>query len=208
MQALLIDQAIGNEEIVVKDLGVYVPKLPGVGGVAVLGDGQVIPVLDLQNLLSDARQPVASRPPHTYRSHEAHGPEGIAGTGKPALRKVMIVDDSLSVRRTLSELISDAGYQVVIARDGLEAVELLVKERPVAVLADLEMPRMNGLELTSHIRGTPKLAEIPIIMITSRSQRKHRDEASRVGVTAYINKPYTEDELLGLLHEHTQGAMV
>jgi chemosensory pili system protein ChpA (sensor histidine kinase/response regulator) len=107
----------------------------------------------------------------------------------------VVVDDSLSARRALAELMQDMGYEVHAARDGIEAAELLDQHGADIVLADLEMPRMNGLELAAHMRGQAALKDIPIVMVTSRSTEKHRQQAAAVGVNVYMTKPFTEDEL-------------
>jgi chemosensory pili system protein ChpA (sensor histidine kinase/response regulator) len=107
-----------------------------------------------------------------------------------------VVDDSLSVRRALGTLLEDQGYDVTLARDGLEAVKAMDVSSPDALLTDLEMPNMNGLELAAHVRARPALAQLPIIMITSRSMDKHRRQALSVGVNVYLTKPYTDIELL------------
>jgi CheY-like chemotaxis protein len=112
-----------------------------------------------------------------------------------------VVDDSLSARRSLTQFLQDAGYEVRAARDGLEAVDILNGHKPEVLLVDLEMPRMNGIELTSYVRSTPKLADLPIVMITSRSAAKHREQAEAAGVNLYLTKPFAEDDLL----EHLQA---
>jgi chemosensory pili system protein ChpA (sensor histidine kinase/response regulator) len=110
------------------------------------------------------------------------------------------VDDSLSARRSLAQFAQDAGFEVRTARDGLEAIEIIKGKRPDLVLVDLEMPRMNGLELTAHLRANQATHEVPVIMITSRSTEKHRREAKTMGVNVYLTKPFMEDELLGHIH--------
>ena len=110
--------------------------------------------------------------------------------------KVLIVDDSLSVRNSLSQLMSDGGYRVVTARDGLEAVNMLEAEAPDIVLTDLEMPRMNGLDLVGYIRNSTQWNPLPVVMITSRTMAKHRQQAEQAGVNTYITKPFSEDEVL------------
>jgi chemosensory pili system protein ChpA (sensor histidine kinase/response regulator) len=108
--------------------------------------------------------------------------------------------DSLSARRSLAQFVQDAGFEVRTARDGLEAIEIINGKRPDLVLADLEMPRMNGLELTAHLRANQATRTLPVIMITSRATAKHRHEAEAVGVDTYLTKPYMEDELLEQIH--------
>jgi CheY-like chemotaxis protein len=113
-----------------------------------------------------------------------------------ATRIALIVDDSLSARRAAAQIMRDAGYEVRTAIDGLDAVAMLETLVPDVILVDMEMPRMNGLELTSHVRGRAALKNIPIIMITSRSTEKHRQQGDAAGVNAYLVKPFNEDKLL------------
>ena len=109
---------------------------------------------------------------------------------------MLVVDDSLSARRSLAQFAEDAGYRVYMARDGMEAVPIIQDKHPDLLLVDLEMPRMNGLELTRHVRALEGVANVPIIMVTSRSTDKHRQEAKAAGVNVYLTKPFAEDELL------------
>jgi chemosensory pili system protein ChpA (sensor histidine kinase/response regulator) len=111
-------------------------------------------------------------------------------------RRALVVDDSLSARRAMAQVLSDSGFEVSTARDGMEAVEELEKTRPDILFVDLEMPRMNGIELTSHVRSRADTAHVPIVMITSRSTEKHRAQARTAGVNAYLTKPFDADDLL------------
>jgi chemosensory pili system protein ChpA (sensor histidine kinase/response regulator) len=113
----------------------------------------------------------------------------------------LVVDDSLSARRALAQFIQDCGFEVRSARDGMEAAQSALVRVPDLVIADLEMPRMNGIELTAHLRATPICARVPVIMITSRSTAKHREQALAAGVNYYLNKPYSEDDLLAKVRE-------
>ena len=175
---------IDSREQVVKGLGKYVPKLRGVLGVTILGDGSVIPVLDLPELLRD--------PGDFSGSDYADN----VGQGGPQAPTAMIVDDSLSVRRSITQFMEDSGYKVRAARDGIEAIEILKDFKPAILLVDMEMPRMNGIEFSAYVRSQSSLADIPIIMITSRSTSKHREEAKRAGVNSHITKPFSEGDLL------------
>jgi chemosensory pili system protein ChpA (sensor histidine kinase/response regulator) len=114
----------------------------------------------------------------------------------------MVVDDSITVRRVTQRLLLREGYRVVLAADGLQAIEKLQEERPAVVLSDIEMPRMDGFDLARNIRGDARLHDMPIIMITSRIAGKHRDHAMELGVNHYLGKPYSEDELLGLVRQY------
>jgi CheY-like chemotaxis protein len=107
-----------------------------------------------------------------------------------------VVDDSLSARRATAQVMRDAGYVVRTAIDGMEAVAILEKFVPDIILADMEMPRMNGLELTSHVRGKSSTRDVPVIMITSRSTDKHRKQAQAAGVSVYLTKPFNDEVLL------------
>ena len=186
--AVTVDRVVTSYDLVVKNMGAYVKSITGVAGVSMLGDGTVVTVLDLASLLQ-ARNTGSD----AYRAGTNMAP---AETGATALPKVLIVDDSLSVRSSLSQLVSDGGYRVVTARDGLEAVSMLEVENPDMVLTDLEMPRMNGLDLASYIRHSNQWSQLPIVMITSRTMAKHREQASQAGISQYITKPFSEDDIL------------
>jgi len=111
----------------------------------------------------------------------------------------MVVDDSLTVRKVTSRLLEREGCDVLIAKDGLAATQLLQDIIPDVMLVDLEMPRMDGFELIRNVRSNPRTASIPIIIISSRTAEKHRNVAKQLGVNAYLGKPYKEDELLEYL---------
>jgi len=112
---------------------------------------------------------------------------------------ILVVDDSITVRVFTQRLLQRTGYRVVLAEDGLEALERLKQERPQVVLADIEMPRMDGFDLARHIRADGALANLPIIMITSRIAHKHREVARQLGVNHYLGKPYAPEELIQLV---------
>jgi chemosensory pili system protein ChpA (sensor histidine kinase/response regulator) len=185
--AVLVQEVSAGTDLVVKEFGRYVPRLPGIVGATILGDGAVTPVLDLPELMAGARRPIG------LAAAEAVADARQEGQRRPV---ALVVDDSLSARRALVQVMEDAGYDVRAARDGLEAVEIAQGKRPDIVLADMEMPRMNGIELTSHLRARPETADLPVIMITSRSTAKHRQQAEAAGVSVYLTKPFLDDELL------------
>jgi chemotaxis protein histidine kinase CheA/ActR/RegA family two-component response regulator len=189
MLALMVDKIIGTANLVVKGLGQYVPKLPGIIGVGILGDGSVTPVLDIPELLR-ARAAGGKYSQFTRTDYN-----------QPRLPTALVVDDSLSARRSLEQFMRDAGYNVRTARDGLEAFDMIKTHKPDILLSDLEMPRMNGVELITHVRADQALADVPIIMITSRAAVKHRQEAIDAGVDVYLTKPFSEDELLEHIHK-------
>ena len=125
---------------------------------------------------------------------------------KPQIPLVLVVDDSITVRRVTQRLLQREGYRVALAADGLQALERLAEEIPAVVLSDIEMPRMDGFDLARNIRSDPRLKYLPIIMITSRIAGKHRDHAKELGVDHYLGKPYAEDELLGLVRQYIATA--
>jgi chemosensory pili system protein ChpA (sensor histidine kinase/response regulator) len=185
--AVAVQEVTAGTDLVVKEFGRYVPRLPGIVGATILGDGAVTPVLDLPELMSGARRPA---------SQAASSTAADAMPEAPRLPLALVVDDSLSARRALAQVMAEAGYEVREARDGLEAVEIAQGRRPDVVLADMEMPRMNGIELTAHLRARPETADLPVIMVTSRSTAKHRQQAEAAGVNVYLTKPFLDDQLL------------
>ena len=194
---LAVDRLVDSRELLVKNPGRYARHVRGVAGLSILGDGSIAVHLDLAQMLESwqaaGTASVPSRP-SAYKSQE-----------RPQLPGVLVVDDALSVRNTLQQLVEDAGFRVQTARDGLEAIHALHTFKPQVVLTDLEMPNMNGVELTMSLRGRDETRNLPIIMVTSRSQDKHRELAERAGVNFYITKPYNEAELLQAIRKVTSG---
>jgi chemosensory pili system protein ChpA (sensor histidine kinase/response regulator) len=184
--AVLVNTITDSREVVIKNLGYYMRKIHGFVGATILGDGSVTPVLDLPELL---RAPIRTQ----VSSHTDTTERVDTGSGLP---KILIVDDSLSQRRALQQILTDAGFAVQVVRDGIEAVEWMGHSKPDVLITDLEMPRMNGIELASHIRSHANIRHIPIIMITSRSTQKHRQMAEEAGVNFYLIKPVQDDDLL------------
>jgi chemosensory pili system protein ChpA (sensor histidine kinase/response regulator) len=187
-RALAVEALLDARELLVKNPGRYMRHVRGVAGLSILGDGSVAVDLDLPQLL-------------TAGTREVKRVAAKADDPRRELPGVLIVDDALSVRNSLRQLVQDAGYRVEAARDGIEAIEALRTFKPRAVLTDLEMPNMNGVELTAHLRGRDDMKDIPIIMITSRSQDKHRRMAQEAGVDTYLTKPYNDAELLETIRQ-------
>jgi chemosensory pili system protein ChpA (sensor histidine kinase/response regulator) len=184
--ALAVDRLLDSRELLVKNPGRYARHVRGVAGLSVLGDGSVAVNLDLAALLDDNVRTAFSTPRTAAR----------AEVEETQLPSVLIVDDSLSVRNSLMQMVQDAGYRVACARDGADAVDSIASFKPDVVLTDLEMPNMNGLELTAYIRSRDALKDLPVIMVTSRSQEKHRRLAEEAGVNGYVTKPYNDADLL------------
>ncbi|MBM3347982.1 MAG: response regulator [Betaproteobacteria bacterium] len=201
--ALHIDDIIGsNQEIVVKTLGPQLQRLPGIAGATVLGSGEIALTINLVLLAQQHALRVAGR-----WAEEAVGRAPKAAVhAPPPPPSVMVVDDSLTVRKFTGRLIERHGYELMVARDGVEALEKLRDTLPDVMLVDIEMPRMDGLELTRTVRADPRLAHIPVIIISSRTAEKHRSHAGEIGVSAFLGKPYPEDELLALIAGFVKNA--
>jgi chemosensory pili system protein ChpA (sensor histidine kinase/response regulator) len=184
--ALQVDALIGNREIVVKPLGAQLSSVPGVSGATILGDGRVILILDMAAV---SRMVVRKAAP-------------VAPVNSAAKERllVMIVDDSITVRKVTTRLLERYGFEVVTAKDGVDALSLLQDRIPDVMLLDIEMPRMDGFELARHVRNDDRLRHIPITMITSRTGDKHRERAMQIGVNHYLGKPFQEHELLKTIH--------
>ena len=212
--ALHVDDVLGNQEVVVKNLGPQLSRLPGLAGMSVLASGAVVLIYNPVALASvygnQARALSAdSAEPHMLEAMAAganHLP--VSGSAAPQIPLVMVVDDSVTVRRVTQRLLLREGYRVVLAADGLQALERLQEERPSVVLSDIEMPRMDGFDLARIIRADALLKDIPIIMITSRIAEKHRIYAKELGVDHYLGKPYPEDELLQLVKHYCHGEVL
>jgi len=125
----------------------------------------------------------------------------LRAPGATAAAAVMVVDDSLTVRKISGRLLARHGYHVLTAKDGVDALEQLAEVIPDVMLLDIEMPRMDGFDLARNIRGDARLRHIPLIMITSRTADKHRQLAEEIGVDHYLGKPYDEDALLACIRE-------
>jgi chemosensory pili system protein ChpA (sensor histidine kinase/response regulator) len=207
--AVHADQVVGQQEVVVKNLGTQLARLPGLAGVSLLPSGQVVLIYN----------PVALAA--VYGAHAAASARaavqpwlGSSGAGgavglplqeaRPAQPLVLVVDDSLTVRRVTQRLLQREGYRVVVAKDGLDALEKLAQELPAVMLSDIEMPRMDGFDLVRNLRADERTARLPVVMITSRIAQKHRDLAAELGVDHYLGKPYSEDELMGLVRRYTR----
>ena len=193
--AIQVDDLQGSHEIVVKNIGPQLSRVVGISGATVLGNGNIVLILNPVALL--ARQ--ANIDTKTFSSDGAIAPVLIEEEKPIHLPTVMVVDDSLTVRKITSRLLAREGYQVITAKDGVDALEQLTEITPDVILSDIEMPRMDGFELARNIRTDERLQHIPIIMISSRTADKHRSHAAELGVAHFLGKPYQEEELLRLV---------
>ena len=185
--AVHVDELFGNREMVVKHIGPQLARIAGVSGATVTADGAIVLIVNPVQLMGRQRSAMAAA---------ARTTDATLIAPAVAAPVVMVVDDSITVRKITSRLLEREGYRVITARDGVEALEQLKKEKPAVMLIDIEMPRMDGFDLTRNVRGDPRTMEIPIIVISSRTAPKHRSRASELGVNAYLGKPYEEAELL------------
>ncbi|WP_243642526.1 hybrid sensor histidine kinase/response regulator [Sulfurisoma sediminicola] len=194
--ALEVDGLLGNEEVVVKNIGPQLARVVGIAGATVLADGEVALIINPIALASREAAPMALTETTVQRiSEEA----AVAATPT-----VMVVDDSLTVRKITGRLLAREGYHVVTAKDGVDALEQLGEVIPDVMLVDIEMPRMDGFDLTRNVRADARTRGIPIIMITSRIADKHRNYAMEIGVNHYLGKPYDEEELLKLIGSYVK----
>ncbi len=182
--AVAIDQVLGNREIVVKPVGLQIASVPGIYGATITGDGRVVVILDVAPLV---------------RRHLAQPARPAAEPVSEAQRRVplvMVVDDSLTMRKVTGRVLERHNFEVAVARDGVEALEQLEERVPDLMLLDIEMPRMDGYELATAMRADARFKDVPIVMITSRSGDKHRQRAFEIGVQRYLGKPYQELDLM------------
>ena len=191
--AVQVDSLAGSREIVVKSLGPQFASVHGISGATILGDGRVVVILDLLATI---------RVRHALQLNQVQAPRlasqaAVANevdSTRPTL--VMVVDDSVTVRKVTSRLLERNGMNVLTAKDGVDAIAQLQEHKPDIMLLDIEMPRMDGFEVATLVRHDERLKDLPIIMITSRTGEKHRERAMAIGVNEYLGKPYQESDLL------------
>jgi chemosensory pili system protein ChpA (sensor histidine kinase/response regulator) len=196
--ALHIDELVGNQEVVVKAIGPQLARVPGVAGATVLADGAIVLIVNPVVLAARVRA----------RSEQTRPLAPTAVAIQPAASAtpvIMVVDDSLTVRKFTTRLLEREGYRVATAKDGVDALEQLKDVLPSVMLVDIEMPRMDGFDLTRNIRGDARTQQLPIIVISSRTAEKHRTHAAQLGVNAFLGKPYPESELLQLIAQYAKA---
>ncbi|MGV8932601.1 MAG: response regulator [Luteimonas sp.] len=186
--AVAVDQIVGSREIVVKPVGPQVASIPGIFGATIMGDGSVVVILDVAPLVR--RQATLPR-----------DAEPVMAVEKRHVPLVMVVDDSVTMRKVTGRVLERHNFEVASARDGIDALERMVDRVPDLMLLDIEMPRMDGYELATQMKADPRLRNVPIVMITSRTGEKHRQRAFEIGVERYLGKPYQENELVRNVYE-------
>ncbi|HEY7640973.1 MAG TPA: Hpt domain-containing protein [Steroidobacteraceae bacterium] len=189
--AVVTDELVGSREMVVKSVGPQIAGIRGIAGATILGDGRIVIILDLGALVRS----------------EWRGRKQLAVEGPTEDRRTfaLVVDDSITVRRVTQRLLERHGMRVMTAKDGVDALSILQDHLPDVILLDIEMPRMDGYELASQVRADARLADIPIVMITSRVGEKHRARAIELGVNDYLGKPYQESQLLDAIEPLVQA---
>ena len=189
--ALQISRFWHEQESTVRSIDSPVPLPPGVVSSVIFGDGKVIPLVDPQLLIEHCLSNSAS----------SEIDNNLLEIGDRARETtILVVDDSINVRRYLSLTLEKAGYRVEQAKDGREAVDKLLGGLEVdGVICDIEMPRLDGYGVLEEIKERSQFADLPIAMLTSRSNEKHRKVAMNLGASAYFSKPYNEQELLAEL---------
>jgi chemosensory pili system protein ChpA (sensor histidine kinase/response regulator) len=193
--AVVVDDLTPNQEVVVKNVGPQVARLTGVLGATILGSGEIVLIFNPVQLIGRAPEPSPLYAPALSEGGGDADSEALGAT-------IMVVDDSLTVRRVTQRLLERQGFQVMLAKDGVDALRQMQDTLPDVLLVDIEMPRMDGYDLTRAIRSNPETQAIPILMITSRTAGKHRSLAFELGVNEYLGKPYQEDELLRLIRRY------
>lgn len=187
--ALQVEAVLGNQEIIVKPVGSQFHGVPGISGATVLGDGQVVVVLELAALVRH----VGSQ---TQKQAENRALRAARQEARPEKLSIMVIDDSITMRKVTARILERHNLRVITAKDGLDAVAMLQTEVPDLAILDIEMPRMDGFEVLAHVRNQPTLSHLPVIMVTSRGGDKHRERAIRLGVNDYLTKPYQEEQLV------------
>jgi chemosensory pili system protein ChpA (sensor histidine kinase/response regulator) len=222
--ALEVDSLVGQQEVVIKDLGSHLKTMPGLLGATILGNGQVVLILNIYELMlmagirtstfasgfiSGAVKKQTESPSPARLDPRKRGSTGLLS--RPPVRSeeifrqrraplIQVVDDSLSVRKVLSGMLEKAGFRVRTSKDGQEALETIHQQNaPDLFIMDIEMPRMDGYELTGIIKNSPHYRHIPVVMLTSRAGPKHRQKAEEVGADGFLVKPYKEEELLQIV---------
>ena len=190
--AIQVDSLFGSREVVVKSVGPQLSTVAGISGATILGDGSVVIILDIHSMIRGA---IAQKDSLRIQS------DVIEARKERRILKVMVVDDSVTVRKVTSRLLERNGMEVLLAKDGVDAITQLQETKPDVMLLDIEMPRMDGFEVATLVRHDERLQDLPIIMITSRTGEKHKERAMSIGVNRYLGKPFQESVLLQTISE-------
>jgi chemotaxis protein histidine kinase CheA/ActR/RegA family two-component response regulator len=205
---LEVDQVIGEQELVIRPVGNMITPPPYVQGCCILADGRLTLMIDTSVLLGHKLPKTTDRPVLTQNCVYPTEPFPAAAIPQATLTQILVVDDSITLRQNLALVLQRAGYQVLQARDGQEAIAQLQQNATIQlVISDVEMPGMNGFEFLSHRSQSPDLTEVPVVMLTSRSSEKHRQLALELGANGYLTKPYLDQELLTIVKNAINQSM-
>ena len=226
--ALVVDEIRGKLDVVMKNLGPHLRSVPGIAGGTVMGNGRVVLVLELTELLSTRSKlvgtavgaPVRREAPSSFvqtpSGESVVASQRVSTTATPPVappqaepergKHILVVDDSPSVRRVVGNMLKQHGWEVHMARDGVEALDLISQQTPAAVLLDIEMPRMDGYELIATVRAQEQYRTLPMVVLTSRAATKHQQRAIQLGASSYVVKPYQDEELINILNALIFGA--
>ncbi|RUM43523.1 MAG: hypothetical protein DSY80_05480, partial [Desulfocapsa sp.] len=193
---LMVDAVLGQRDIVFKNLGNHLQSIPCVAGATILGDGSLVPILQTEDMFR--RLEILSQADDTIRS---------ADKDKKKILEILIADDSISVRKVLSNFVISHDWHATVASDGVDAMEKIREQKPDIVLLDIEMPRMNGFEVLQAIQSQSAYRDVPVLMLTSRSATKYREKAAGLGASGFVTKPFKDDELLSLINSLTSREM-
>ena len=188
--AVEIDTLYGQREIVIKNIGSHLRHVKGISGATVMGDGKVVPILNMEELCSSGKSIN----------------DAILSEVQPEIEKpleIMVVDDSVSIRQVVSRLMENQGWKVLTAKDGIDALDRLGESRPDLIVLDIEMPRMNGFEFLGALKAQVGFEDIPVVMLTSRTATKHRVKAKALGAKGFVVKPYKDDDFINLILQLT-----
>ena len=189
--ALHVDEVIGNQEVVMKPIGVQLARVPGIVGATVAGDGNIVLII---NPVQIANREILSAGNISVKA--------VKRAAKVVAKvRALVVDDSLTMRKVLGRLLEREGYEVSVAKDGMDAMQLLQESTPDIILTDIEMPRMDGFGLSRNIRDDVRTKDTPLIMISSRTADKHRSLAKDIGVNAFFGKPVQDEDLIETMKE-------
>ena len=185
---LMADAVLGQKDIIFKNLGSHLQDIPYVAGATILGDGSLVPILQTEDMFRCSEKLV-----------QADGTTRVTNKDVKKTLEILIVDDSISVRKVLSNFLSSHGWHGIVAIDGVDAMEKIREQKPDLVLLDIEMPRMNGFEVLQAMQSQTAYRDVPVLMLTSRSAVKYREKATELGASGFVTKPYKADELFSLI---------
>jgi chemosensory pili system protein ChpA (sensor histidine kinase/response regulator) len=207
---VVVEEVLGKDEVVIKNLGQYLRRAKLFPGATVSPDGSLILLVDVNRLAAaDSVENDVVIPTASAARVFAPGAAAVVSGSIPAAavdelrgeKVVVVADDSISVRKFVGRILEKAGYSVKLASDGMEAAELIAQVGCHLLITDIEMPRMNGYELMTHLRQDPVKRRIPVLVVTSRAGAKHRERAMKEGAASFLTKPVQEEQLLTVVGE-------